>query len=233
MSIALRGAVQSDFNNYPVTLSKPAGVVTNDVLIGVQWVQNTWDVATTPPTGFSNGERIGDVVNGAAYRLAAWVHLCNGSEPSSVDFTNDSGFRANQGAFLLAFSGCDVSTMTEAFASFADDANDSSVAVPSITSTVDGSLRIIVNVVDEETVVTDPAGSTQLGNYDDTAHTIINTIWSVPAPTAGSQGGLTIGYSGRDFAQLGIQFILRALASNPPVGTQGEFDPEMNIKGWF
>lgn len=217
MSIALRGAVQSGGGVYPITLTKPAGVVANDVLVAIQYLQNTWDFATTPPSGFTNGERICDVVNTGSFRLGVWVHVAGGSEPASYDFTNDSGFRTNQTAILLAYSGCDTATPSENIATFIDDTNDAVLAIPDITVNVAGSLRLIINIQDLETIVTGPTGSTLLSTIIAAGVNEMD-LWSVNCPSTGLQGALTATYNARMFAQAGAQFILRAQgATVPPV----------------
>lgn len=210
MSIALRGAVQTGQDAYPITLSKPAGVVVGDVLFALQVcnLSITPDVVPGTWTTISLGSN-------AFVEWRVSCRVVDGTEASSFDFTNNSGFRTFQTAVLWAESGVDNTTPYEAFAN-GDDTNDATIIASDITSTVDASLRVIFNVAGDgsEPVVNAPAGASELSEQTRTG-SWTTALFVNSAPTAGAQGTASTVWTSRTFGGLWGQFIIRPTPSGP------------------
>lgn len=114
-----------------ITIDKPAGVVSGDVLLFAHSTDNAETI--TPPTGFT--VITDDTNSGHCTMQVSWKEA-TGSEPAT--YTSSSGSSEHRVAFMVRLSNADVAALVNASA-----ANDTGVSFPSsptITTTEDDAL---------------------------------------------------------------------------------------------
>lgn len=142
MAITQVGSLTSDTDpgssNF-VTVTKPTGVASGDVLIAVY---SSNENTVTVPSGFTLFDTMDDTTN--LYRTYHYYKVCGGSEPSNYTFTKDV---AADGAPIVvtmsAWRGVDNTTPIAHQSSFTDNGLSSGVTAnpsTSFTQTVDGRL---------------------------------------------------------------------------------------------
>jgi hypothetical protein len=133
MAITQVGSGTSDTDpgsSNSVTVTKPTGVASGDVLIAV-WSSN--ENTVTPPSGFTLFDTMDDTTN--LYRTYHYYKVCGGSEPSNYTFTKDV---AADGAPIIvtmtAWRGVDNTTPIGNQSSFTDNGLGSGVTANPTTS---------------------------------------------------------------------------------------------------
>ena len=112
-----------------ITVSKPSGVTTNDVLLGMVSVRSGPTI--TPPSGWT---LVRSDVNGTSLTQAVYRKVAGGSEPSSYSWTFDGPVSAVVGT-IVAYSGVNTGTPVDVSGGQAN-ASSTSVTAPSVTTTV-------------------------------------------------------------------------------------------------
>lgn len=119
-----------------LTCSKPAGVVSGDVLIAIIGYYNP-TAPITPPSGWTLGDSGSNGNNaGAWYRKAA-----GGSEPSTYSWTFTGSDESE--VVILAYSGIDTTTPVGAYSKNTATGGDGGVVATGVTATNAGSLLFL------------------------------------------------------------------------------------------
>lgn len=129
-------------DTYDLTINKPTGTVSGDVLIAVVALDyndtNTW----TTPSGwvFQGTAKTSHGTSGLATVMSCYSRRADGTEGSSFTFT-ESGMLHKNG-LIARISGVDagVTDLTHQFATFNDTTSSTSHTSPSITTTEDNCL---------------------------------------------------------------------------------------------
>lgn len=115
------------------SMNKPAGVVNGDVMVATLRVSSFLSFNFSTPSGWT--EIAGTTDNAAKL----FYKVAGGSEPSSYSFGSMVGLGATMIGSIVAFSGVD--TTTPIGASAKSTGSGSSVALPVVTATRNGSMR--------------------------------------------------------------------------------------------
>src|SRR5207244_3185750 len=119
-----------------LTITKPAGVAQNDVMIASIAVgPNT--VTITPPAGWGLVRRT-DNASGTSNSLAVYKLLAGASEPASYDWSFSAGQTGAAGG-IMAFSGADPAIDAE---NGQTTASGTSHATPSVNTTYSNTMII-------------------------------------------------------------------------------------------
>jgi hypothetical protein len=156
-TVALRGtATQASAVGFTtVTVNKPVGVVSGDLLVGIWWAEST-STTFTPPTGWTN------VVSftGANTRLLLSTYIAGGSEPSSYTFTQTvSGDIVGQ---IQAFQAgtFNAASPVSITATVVEGSSTATFVAPTVTTTSTNSLlgTVYVNQGNNSGVSVAPSG---------------------------------------------------------------------------
>jgi hypothetical protein len=187
MAIAFRAQTNNSGGQNPsttISLNKPAGTVSGDLLLAVLGYDNDATVTWTLPSGWTqldvstqNGTHI--VRSIIAYKVAG------GSEPSSYTFTPSDNNPANWvDACLACYSGVDTTTPFDVTNSKAN--GSSSMSLPSITTVTNGCMLILAGNNWNGNSTTLQAGYTNRSTQTDGA-----VIADKSQPSAGATGTQT------------------------------------------
>jgi len=148
--LALRGA--SGGGSSTLTITKPAGVAQEDVLIASIAVgPNT--VTITPPAGWGLVRRM-DNTSGTTNSLAVYNKLAGAAEPASYDWTFSAGNTGAAGG-IQAFSGADPTIEVE---NGQNTASGTSSATPSVSTALVNTMIITSHGIGSASTWTPPAG---------------------------------------------------------------------------
>src|SRR4029077_2616965 len=112
-----------------ITIAKPAGVVTNDVLLAAISVRGIPTI--TPPSGWTLAR---SDTNGTVMVQSVYWHLAGGSEPANYTFTFNQPVASAVGA-IDAYSGVNTTTRVDVSGG-QTNASSTSITAPSVTTTV-------------------------------------------------------------------------------------------------
>ncbi|MDH3397302.1 MAG: right-handed parallel beta-helix repeat-containing protein, partial [Acidimicrobiia bacterium] len=162
-----------------ITLTKPAGIAVDDLLIA-QIMIDIDDVTFTPPAGWTLIREDDYIGNSVAQVL--FYKVATGSEPADYTFTFDKS-EDNVGS-ISAFSGVDTSIPIDAHGG--QMALSGNPIAPSITTTVRNTLLVGFFGVDEVVTYTPPPGMTELWDFNTGAKPSISAAdedFAGPGPT--------------------------------------------------
>jgi hypothetical protein len=193
-----------------VTLTKPSGTASGDLLIAHIVVTNGTDVA--PPDG--TWTPISEVTNGSTYDAAFWK-VAGGSEPADYTFGNTSSGDRAAGA-MCRISGADGTTPVNAAGSNSYTGDSAADESPSVTTTVGDCLLVLTHGADAApTTNVVPSGSTEQWYQANSSNTSTKGA-TVAAGAAGATGAKVWDVSG--FTDT---FVLRTIAVAPAGGGGG------------
>lgn len=178
------------------TLTKPAGVVSGDVLIGGFFWEGVTDTTyLTAPSGWTLLAQT-DLTSRS---FAAYVKVAGGAEPANYAWTvnNDLGLGGFAGG-ICAYSGGDSTTPTDVARSNITDVNSAAPSSPASGTHYDNT-RLVLMYVGTTTLTGYPAGTTsrvsvQTGGSP-TANEAIN-ILDLTQASAGAVAEYTAAHSG-------------------------------------
>jgi hypothetical protein len=126
--ISFRGVSGGDTNGSALTISRPAGVQANDVLIAAVYWDNTSQPAITPPAGWTLVRQDGST---SFEEVAVYSHVAGASEPGSYAWGSSSsvGFTG----IISAYSG--VNTISPIDVTGGQTGTTPNPVAPSVTST--------------------------------------------------------------------------------------------------
>jgi len=152
--LALRGV--GGGGSTTLTITKPAGVAQNDVMIASIAVgPNTATI--TPPAGWALVRRM-DQASGTSNSLAVYSKLAGASEAASYDWTFSAGHTGAAGG-IQAFSGADPTIEVE---NGQNTASGTSHATPSVTTALNNTMIITSHGVGAATTTwTPPSGMSE------------------------------------------------------------------------
>jgi hypothetical protein len=156
------------------TLSKPTGVVENDVLVAAVY-RNA--AVTATPSGWNLAEA------GSLGQLRVWWKLCEAAEPASWVWT----FAASGSikGVVLGFSGAAGVTLD---GTSQDVGGPSGWDLPSITLTTTNELLVAVCISGGDRTYTEPVGMTELLDTGAGAANLSMAAYSEIVPSAGASG---------------------------------------------
>lgn len=146
---ALRPAATS-----PLTINKPAGTVTGDVMLASVSVTPS-TVTITPPVGWT--QIVGSPViqnNVTSSRLATFYRIAGVGEPASFTWTL-TGAHSGAAGGILSFSGVDNATPIDAQANAATASNTTHQA-PTVTTTQNGGMLVTIHELTSSRTWTPP-----------------------------------------------------------------------------
>jgi MSHA biogenesis protein MshQ len=138
-----------------LTISKPADVVTNDVMLAQITVRGGTGVTITAPSGWAQIRREN---SGTTLAQAIYWKLAGASEPASYAWTFSATQKASGG--IAAYSGVSTSTPINAHGGQAN-ASSTSVTAPSITPTAAGARLVGFFGTATGTTFTSPGSMTE------------------------------------------------------------------------
>ncbi len=192
-----------------VTLTKPAGVVSGDVLIAAMNNIGAARSVTSTPTGWT---LIKEELVTTAPAVGLWVFkkVAGGSEPASYGFTFNYDFNGSAG--IVAYSGGDDVSIVGNVTTTAGGSSPYSVVAPSVTTPDNDSLLVWVGTLNVPTptaaaTFTPPTGYTerfeQSTSYNNAALSMADKAQAV-AGASGSATGSAANTSGGTSNALGL-----------------------------
>jgi len=142
-----------------IVVNKPAGVVTNDVLLAAVSVDQTPTI--TPAAGWT---LVRSDANGTTQTQALYWHAAGGSEPATYTFAFGAPVTAAV-AGIAAYSGVNTTTPIDVAAGQANAAS-TSITAPSITTTVANTMVVGVFGLDKNATFSPPAGMAERWDVD-------------------------------------------------------------------
>jgi hypothetical protein len=132
--IAFRSATGTTVNGTSITLNKPSGTASGDVLVAAIEISGTTTV--TAPSGWT---LVRSTTSGSTLTQATYVHIAGSSEPSSYQW-RFAASRLASGA-VAAYVGVDGTTPVDV-SSGGSSSGSTSIVGPSVTTTTAGELLI-------------------------------------------------------------------------------------------
>lgn len=207
-----------------ITLNKPSGVTSGDLLYIITMRDPTVSNPVyefTTPSGWTSHLLYW---SSKYIQIQTFYKISDGTEASSETLT--SGFARNTVAWYLRISGIDSSDPIDVVGSFADDIT--SLTVPSITTTLDNSMAIVLCAFDGGDM--DPftisgtgwPSSVPANQYleSDNIGSAAGGLWlTKTVSSAGSSENISVSSSVND-GILGVQFSLNP--SSAPIGYEND-----------
>jgi uncharacterized repeat protein (TIGR01451 family) len=130
-AIAFRSVASTEIWGRTLTITRPAGVQPNDVLVAAVYSDNSAPNTITPPSGFT---LIRQDAGASTQALSLYYHVVSVSEPASYVWSasRSSGFAG----ILAAYSGVDPTNPIDAHAGLTDVQRQT--FAPPLTTTTDG-----------------------------------------------------------------------------------------------
>jgi hypothetical protein len=150
ITLALRPATGA------LSIAKPAGTVTDDVMIASIAVR-PHTVTLTPPAGWTLVRRL-DNSNASSNSLAVYSKVAGSSEPGSYTWTVGAGHTGVAGG-IQTFAGADTTTPIDVEAG--QPTSGLSVATPSVNTTVANTMLVTSHAIANADTWTPPAGMTE------------------------------------------------------------------------
>jgi hypothetical protein len=135
-AIALRGAATANTGANPaatVTITAPAGLAVDDVMVATIVLRATGNTVT-PPAGWS-AVTGANVAAGVVLRQITFVKVTTAADVAAGSFAFDLGGTSRAAGGLLAYSGVDTATPIDVAASTASAAAGISATAPAVTTT--------------------------------------------------------------------------------------------------
>lgn len=140
-----------------LTITKPTGTVTDDVLIA-SLIVNSSTVTITPPAGWT---QVATINNGTDNRTVVYHRAAGTSEPASYAF--GFSFNVKSAAIISAYSGVDTANPIDVTATGTNVLQTDQIA-PTATTTAAATRVLRVWGVRKETSLTPPVGITERGD---------------------------------------------------------------------
>ena len=166
-----------------ITISKPTGTTTNDVLLAALTIRGA-AITITPPSGWTQvrSDASGSTVNQTIYRKVA-----GGSEPSSYAFTFSDPVSAAVGG-IVGYTGVDTTTPIDVSGGQAN-ASSTSVTAPSVTTTVANTQLVAFFGTANDTTFSAASGMTERYDTDaDGSSQVAGAADDVAQAAAGASG---------------------------------------------
>ncbi|WP_412538297.1 PQQ-dependent sugar dehydrogenase [Longispora sp. K20-0274] len=199
-----------------ITIGKPAGTATGDVLVA-SIVVNDQDPALVTPAGWTPVRQ--DTIPGKL-RQAVYTRVAGAAEPAAYTWSLASDFRRLAGG-ISAYQGVDTGHPVDVSGATVATVAGTAVEAPSVTTTVPGTRLVHLAAVNAEGQVTPPA--TMAERYEASspnptaARDALAEASDAPQPAAGPTGvrAATAGMAG---VRIGAVLALRPAGSVPPTG---------------
>jgi hypothetical protein len=206
----------SSATNTPITgltIAKPTGTTTNDVLLASLTLRGA-AITITPPAGWTQvrTDANGSTVNQTIYRKVA-----GGSEPASYAFTFSVPVSAAVGG-MVAYSGVDTTNPVDVHGG-QTNASSTSVTAPSVTTTVADAMLVGFFGTGNDTSFTTPSGMTERFDTDaDGSSQVAGAADDVAQAAAGASGTkvATAGIAAANVGQLVALKPSASLTRGPP-----------------
>jgi len=148
--IAFRSANTAAASGTSITLTKPSGTVSGDVLVAAIDIAGTTTV--TAPSGWT---LVRSTTSGSSLTQATYVHAAGSTEPSSYVWRFSSSRTVS--GIVAAYVGVSTTTPVDV-SSGGSSAGSTSVTAPSVTTTAGGELLLGVFGAAAKATVTPPTG---------------------------------------------------------------------------
>jgi uncharacterized repeat protein (TIGR01451 family) len=218
-SISLRGATSAAGGGGTLAISKPANVISGDVLVAGISFRDGSTISVTPPAGWTLVRRTDQA---AEIGLAVYYKVAGASEPASYAWTASPA--ASMAGGIQAYSGVDSTTPVHVEAGQATPSGTTH-PTPSVNTTVTNTMIVTTHAARRGGGTwTPPTGMTE--RYDIRTGPVAIEGNDVPQATAGSSGAQTATLSNDG---VGVTHILALKPPAPnftlaktvnPVGTQ-------------
>ena len=221
-SITLRGSTTGTVSGgSSVTINVPTGTTTNDVLVAGIFANGNWSgvLGVTPPTGWTEVQRINNTSSSYPPVTALYYHKVTGAEPASYAwaFSNYSG-GAYGGGWISSFIGVDMNNPIDTSGSQLINGS-STYSTPSITTTAANDMLVwdYGNYVSCGTSYSTPTGASVISNSIQGGCTTGSGFYKTQA-TAGASGSFssnaTASYGGAAILALRPKSAVTTVASN-------------------
>lgn len=153
--ITFRSSANATVTSGNVTVNKPSGTVSGDVMIATIGVRPLAAVVTKP-SGWTAIRR----VDGANASLITYWKVAGGSEPASYTWSVDTS--TGMAAGIMSFTGVDTSLIpVNVDGGSSSSAGSSILTAPSITTTVSNTMLITAYAINSTANWTPPSGMTE------------------------------------------------------------------------
>lgn len=183
-------------NSTSVVVNKPSGVIDGDLLLAVIGHDTNTTPSMTPPAGWTAIRN--DVDSGTNGGIWSYYKVA-ASEGSSYTFTSGSSGRLV--GHILQITGFDATTPIDVSGGQTNTAS-TSVAAPSVITTVDNALLLFLGAINATATFTAPSGMAEVTDSNTTSMAVETA--SETRATAGATGGrtATASSSAVNYAQL-------------------------------
>lgn len=157
MAIVAESASSTNVFGDTLTITKPSGTVSGDVLVAVVGNQ-AGDDAITGPSGWTEVQQARAAENSIIWRHSVWYLVAGGSEPADYGWSSIS---THWGGGIVRFSGVDNGTVEDATATNNSGASTSPTGT-GLTTVTDGAMLVYCPTWrDAAAVLTPPTGMTE------------------------------------------------------------------------
>lgn len=185
MAIVLESSASDNANATTVTVAKPSGTASGDLLVAIWGIRASKSSANlTLPSGFS--ETV--IEGGQNPTLQISYKVAGGSEPANYTFTSNTS--ANQGCILARFSGVDTSSPSDATGS-ANTGSGQTATASGVTTGTNGAVLIagyVLNLTGSSYSIDTTSSMTQIQEIEGTV--MLDGFYLAQA-TAGASGDKT------------------------------------------
>jgi RHS repeat-associated protein len=206
-----------------VTVNKPTGVASGDVVIAGIAARGGSDVVINPPTGWTLMRTDN---NSNSLQLSSYWHLAGSSEPASytwnlTDATSGAAASKAAAGTVTAYTGVNTATPVDAFGGQVDPNSTLSIVAPSITTTVANDRVVGLFTIANASNIDPPSGSSAMtelseanSNVSGQAHVDVEAADTTQA-SSGVTGTRTASGSGTAARTNGQLISLRPAGSGP------------------
>ena len=171
-----------------LTLPKPAGTVSGDLLLAFAANMNGQNRNMAAPAGWTAVPNT-EVFNGTGVRTHAWYRFAGPSEPSSFGFTMTGGSGYDMSGGIAAITGVATAGPINASAAQQNGAASTFITAPSVTTTVANTLLLFGGACNVAITYTPPVGMIERWDIASSGSFKVATELATQAlPTAGATG---------------------------------------------
>jgi PKD repeat protein len=173
-----------------ISVAKPVGTATGDVLVACLASNGTRVASTGVPTGWT---QIAAILQGTSTRAFGYYKVATANEAGSYTWTLNAAV-ANSGG-IIRYSGVSSTTPLDGTPTWASGSAATSGTVPGLTTSAAGAMLVGCMSIDSSSTsvtITPPSGSTALWNLAGKRQTAADSL----QPAAGATGTQTWTFSG-------------------------------------
>lgn len=194
-----------------LSINRPGGVTTNDVMIAAISVRGGSTTTITPPAGWT---LVNTIDNGTAIRMAIYYKVAAASEPQNYTWTFSSSHGASGG--IQAYRDVDTAAPIDDEAGVAGTTGvGGTIATPSITTTIPNTQLVASFAVARGTNFTAPPGMTERYDINSVGDPVPDRTTSEGADALQAADGATGSRTATSGVGAGVAGVAHLLALRP------------------